>query len=117
MLTRVLIGVFHALLARPAVVPCIEQASVSPGPARGVSPQVTEAVRLLMQAGGVWTAEQILVELKQRGWDPQASKRPIRSIRAALYRLRDRAEVEQVGRSKYRYVGAPALAWRERRSR
>jgi hypothetical protein len=75
---------------------------------RSIRPKGMEAVRLVMQEGGVLTADEILADLKQRDWDPKDSKDPIGSIQAAILRLRKKAEVEQVGRGKYRYLGAPA---------
>jgi len=68
-------------------------------------------VRRIMNDGGVWTARQLLDEMRKRGWESKESKNPIRPTEAAINRLwKVKKEIERVGRGQYRYIGPGAPA-------
>ncbi len=85
-----------------------EGATATPPRSSGMRPEGMEAVRRIMSDGGIWTAAQLLAEMKKRGWESRGSKNPIRPTEAAINRLwKVKMEIERVGRGQYRYIGLP----------
>jgi hypothetical protein len=68
-----------------------------------------DAVRRVMREGGIWSAKDVLEELKRRGWEPRDAQHPQAATEAAVNRLyRVKKELDRVGRGKYRYKGIPS---------
>lgn len=73
------------------------------------TPSGMEAIRRVMQEGGVWTARAMLEELMRRGWEPKRAKHPLPTVEAAMDRLfRVKREIKRVGRGEYAYKRLPA---------
>lgn len=107
---REIVNGMRGLLGQPAMPGGATAATASSQPSRPAAPDLRpegmEAVRRIMKEGGVWTATQVLEEMKRRGWESKTSEDPIRPAEAAINRLwKVKREVERVGRGQYQYVG------------
>jgi hypothetical protein len=110
---REIVNGMRGLLGQPAMPDASTAAKAAgpgpPSPTADLRPEGMEAVRRIMKDGGVWTASQVLEEMKRRGWESRTSDDPLRPAEAAINRLwKVKREVERVGRGQYQYVGASA---------
>jgi hypothetical protein len=75
-----------------------------PSELRNDVPRGTEAVRVIMRQGGVWSADGLLKEMDARGWIDPSVMHPRKAVETAITRLHSKyREIERVGRGRYRY--------------
>lgn len=74
-----------------------------PAAANGASPpRGREAVRAVMEQGGVWNARAVFEELERRGLTSDA-QHPYKAVETAMSRLYNDGALARVGRGQYRY--------------